>query len=185
MADVSIKYKDSVIAEMSEEGTKTLKTAGKYCEGDISVSYVPPAEGGGEAESVPCKIYEITLAKSSGWVKLITLDPEVLAHINDPKFTVVLAISSEYEFVSYSGCCYMATNTAFAMNGNYPVYGYSNRQGTTTSNGIQAIFYPANYTETSTSLGGLGCFRLNGSDYYLRPSDGYIRNGTYRLIFTW
>ena len=45
MADVTLTYKGSTIAEMNNTGTKTLKTAGKYCEGDIGVSYVKP-EGG-------------------------------------------------------------------------------------------------------------------------------------------
>jgi hypothetical protein len=41
MADVTIKYKGNTIVEMSSQGTKTLKTSGKYCEGDISVNYTP------------------------------------------------------------------------------------------------------------------------------------------------
>lgn len=39
MADVTINYKGSKIAELSASGTKTLKTSGTYCEGDISVNY--------------------------------------------------------------------------------------------------------------------------------------------------
>lgn len=39
MADVVIKYKGSAIAEMSDSGSKTLATSGKYCEGDIVVEY--------------------------------------------------------------------------------------------------------------------------------------------------
>ena len=48
MADVTLTYKGSTIAEMSDTGTKTLKTAGKYCEGDIGVSYVKPSSGGSD-----------------------------------------------------------------------------------------------------------------------------------------
>ena len=44
---VNIKYKNNSIAELSDTGTKTLKTAGKYCEGDITVEYEKPAGGGG------------------------------------------------------------------------------------------------------------------------------------------
>ena len=47
MADLTIKFKGNPIVELSESGTKTLKTAGKYCEGDITVEYVKPAGGGG------------------------------------------------------------------------------------------------------------------------------------------
>lgn len=42
MADVSIKYKGSAIAEMNASGTKTLGTNGKYCEGDVVVTYDRP-----------------------------------------------------------------------------------------------------------------------------------------------
>lgn len=48
MADVTLTYKGSTIAEMDASGSKTLKTSGKYCEGDIGVSYVKPSGGGVE-----------------------------------------------------------------------------------------------------------------------------------------
>ena len=48
MADVTLTYKGNTIAEMSDTGTKTLKTAGKYCEGDIGVNYVKPSSGGSD-----------------------------------------------------------------------------------------------------------------------------------------
>lgn len=48
MADVTLTYKGSTIAEMSDTGIKTLKTAGKYCEGDIGVNYVKPSSGGND-----------------------------------------------------------------------------------------------------------------------------------------
>ena len=34
---VTVKYKGSAIAELTENGTKTLKTSGKYCEADFVV----------------------------------------------------------------------------------------------------------------------------------------------------
>lgn len=48
MADVTLTYKGSTVAEMDASGSKTFKTAGKYCEGDIGVSYVKPSGGGTE-----------------------------------------------------------------------------------------------------------------------------------------
>lgn len=51
MADVTLTYKGSTIAEMDASGSKTLKTAGKYCEGDIGVSYVKPSGGGGSTDN--------------------------------------------------------------------------------------------------------------------------------------
>ena len=59
MADVTVKYKDTAIAEMTESGTKTLKTAGKYCDADISVEYAKPAGGGGG---------EMFSSSASGWL---------------------------------------------------------------------------------------------------------------------
>ena len=47
MADLTIKFKGQPIVEMTDTGTKTLKTAGKYCDADISVEYAKPAGGGG------------------------------------------------------------------------------------------------------------------------------------------
>jgi hypothetical protein len=43
MADITVSYKGSTIDEVSASGTKTLKTAGKYCEGDIDIEYVKPS----------------------------------------------------------------------------------------------------------------------------------------------
>lgn len=47
MADLTIRFKGQPVLEMTESGTKTLKTAGKYCDGDIIVEYAKPAGGGG------------------------------------------------------------------------------------------------------------------------------------------
>ena len=58
MADLTIKFKGQPIVEMTDTGTKTLKTAGKYCEADISVEYAKPAGGGGE----------MFASSASGWI---------------------------------------------------------------------------------------------------------------------
>lgn len=47
MADVTLKYKGATIGELSESGSKTLETAGKYCEADILLEYVKSAASGG------------------------------------------------------------------------------------------------------------------------------------------
>ena len=46
MADVTLKYKGATISELSESGSKTIETAGKYCEADILLEYVKPQGGG-------------------------------------------------------------------------------------------------------------------------------------------
>ena len=66
MADLTIKYKGNPIVELSESGTKTLKTAGKYCEDDISVEYAKPAGGGGNfAETIVTDVIENHIVVSS------------------------------------------------------------------------------------------------------------------------
>lgn len=42
MSGVNIKYKGESIATISDTGSKTIKTQGKYCEGDILVEYEAP-----------------------------------------------------------------------------------------------------------------------------------------------
>ncbi len=50
---VSIKYKGSEIAALAATGTKTLNTAGKYCEGDIVVENTESGGGGGSTAVSP------------------------------------------------------------------------------------------------------------------------------------
>ena len=64
MADLTIKYKGQPIVEMTESGTKTLKTAGKYCEDDISVEYAKPAGGGGGGTGAEIMTYGKSYAAS-------------------------------------------------------------------------------------------------------------------------
>ena len=45
MADVTLTYKGATIAELSASGSKTLETAGKYCEADIELAYTKPSGG--------------------------------------------------------------------------------------------------------------------------------------------
>lgn len=49
MADVTLTYKGNTIAELYDSGTKTIQTAGKYCEADIGLTYLRPSgsDGGG------------------------------------------------------------------------------------------------------------------------------------------
>lgn len=43
MAEVEIKYGGQTKGSLSASGSKTIKTAGKYCEGDITVQYSRPS----------------------------------------------------------------------------------------------------------------------------------------------
>lgn len=180
MADVTVKYKGNTIAEMSAAGTKTLNTSGLYCEDDIEVSYTPNAQS---VQNV--RTYEITLAKSSGWVLLTTLDAEVLEHINDASLVVSLANVSGYAYEWYSGSMYICSNTQWGYQGSYPAYGVATVESSETTSQTTHIYYPANYTGTDIGIGGRGSFRIDGNKYYFKAGDGFIRAGTYRLTFTW
>lgn len=65
---VNIKYKNNSIATLTDTGTKTLKTSGKYCEADIIVENTKDGGGGGNkvetfsitpAEDIRGKVLEI------------------------------------------------------------------------------------------------------------------------------
>lgn len=173
MADVTINYKGSKIAELSAPGTKTLKTSGTYCEGDVAVTYAPNR-----------RIYEVTLEKASGWVLLTTLDDDVLAHINDNRLTVSL-VKTVDTFVKYEVASCFQSNAPCGLQGTYPIYGMSLVQSSETAAQLRPCYYPPNKTDTSTSLGGGAQFRLSGKQYYFRPESYYTGTGTYRLTFTW
>lgn len=174
MGVISIKYKGSTIAELRGKASKVLTTKGTYCEDDINIDYTPRS-----------KNYEITLAKASGWVLLTTLDDDVVSHINDESLIVSLVNISPYAYEWYSGTMYLACNKPCGYNGNYAFYGSANRLNSETAVSLSAIYYPANSTDTNTGLGGNGAFRISGNKYYIKPGDGFISAGTYRLTFTW
>ncbi len=45
MANVTLTYKGQIIAELDSQGTKTLKTAGKFCAANIVLDYVNRGPG--------------------------------------------------------------------------------------------------------------------------------------------
>lgn len=174
MADVTIKYKGSAIAELSGTGSKTLQTSAKYCEGDVEVAYAPRS-----------KTYEITLTKAYGQILLATLDAEVLAHINDASLVVTLTNMTPYVYSKYTGYNYMVRNMSYGKYSSNEIYGMGDRVQSETHTAPHNIYYPANYTGTSTSNGGYATFHYISGKYYITPGDGYIGAGTYRLTFMW
>jgi hypothetical protein len=161
---------DSVTPETLAEGVTAHDKSGAMITGTMSAN---------------TKTYEITLAKASGWVLLTTLDSEVVEHINDASLVVSLVNISPYAYEWYAGSMYIASNTPFGYNGSYPSYGLSCRLSSETACQADHIYYPPNYTKWDTGIGGKGQFTIEGNDYWFRPSDGFIKAGTYRLTFTW
>ena len=72
---VTVKYKGSAIAELTENGTKTLKTSGKYCEADIVVENTKDS-GGADHADIPDYIKTAALAVASK-VKAVQTDESI------------------------------------------------------------------------------------------------------------
>ena len=78
MADVEITYKGSKIVEMSASGTKTLETAGKYCEDDLELKYTSPGGGGatlGEKSISANGVYNASSDSLDGYSKVTVAVP--------------------------------------------------------------------------------------------------------------
>lgn len=94
MADVTIKYKDSSIANLADSGYKTLKTAGTYCEDDIVVEYIARETGLSNAKrwdvtltaGLPSSGAELTLV-TDNWLKENRTNPNLCVVVL-PKFTI-------------------------------------------------------------------------------------------------
>jgi hypothetical protein len=166
---------------MNESDTKTLNTSGCYCEDDIVVDYIPSNKGGNS------KTYEITLLKASGKILLLELEDDVLAHMDDPRLTVTLINVSGYSFEKYSVAFVTISNTTFAVQGDVQMYGMALRQGTETGTTLGRVSCPANNEVENITGGNVGWFILDRDNkkYYIKPGDGFIRSGTYRLTFAW
>lgn len=59
MADITLSYKGSTIAEVSASGTTKLNTKGKFCEDDISLQYVKPVSPWSYLGANPVKVLDI------------------------------------------------------------------------------------------------------------------------------
>ena len=94
MADVTIKYNGSSVAEINGTGSKTLKTSGKYCEGDIFIDYVAKEAGLANGKrwditltaGLPSSGYNLTLV-TDNWLKENRANPNLCVVVM-PKFTI-------------------------------------------------------------------------------------------------
>jgi hypothetical protein len=141
---------------------------------------ITPSNKGGNS-----KTYEITLLKTSGKILLLELDDDVLAHIDDPKLTVTLINVSGYSFEKYSVSFVTISNTVFAVQGDIQMYGMALRQGTETGTTLGRVSCPANNTDENIAGSNIGWFIWNDRNYYVKPADGFMRSGTYKLTFSW
>lgn len=139
MSDLTIKYKDQPITELSESGTKTLATGGKYCEGDISVEYAKPA-GGVDMGITGAKVGQIAkitavddTGKPTAWspvdmpsgggestfekvVEMTTLEDVAVISISTGKNSNPLSMSEFYVAITTARNSAATANAYFACN---------------------------------------------------------------------
>ena len=94
-SDITIKYNDSPIAEISQSGVTTLETAGKWLEDNISISYTKPS--GGSSYRVFKMLIDAT-ATSSGDIEYptgLTYNDLNTAHTTDSMSMILQAVDTD------------------------------------------------------------------------------------------
>lgn len=128
MSGVNISYKNSVIGNLSTDGTKTIKTSGKYCEDDIVVQYEKPiaselANGtkgittNGTHDVTGYKNAEVNVPIPSGYIKPSgskTITKNGTHDVTSFQNAIVEVQSSEslFNMPLPQYCCYVATGQA-------------------------------------------------------------------------
>ena len=90
---VTVKYKGSAIAELTENGTKTLKTSGKYCEADIVVENV---QDGGITPTGNINITDTNVTDVTNYATAQVVDADLVAE-NIKKDVNILGIVGSFE----------------------------------------------------------------------------------------
>lgn len=126
---VEIKYKGNQIVSMAESGTKTLKTSGTYCEGNIIVEYEKPVisdvvsgtkdiTSNGEHDVAAYAVAKVNVPIPSGYIKpsgtkqitdngTYDVTAYASAEVNVPKGaevsgTIPITSNGEYDVSSYA-----------------------------------------------------------------------------------
>ena len=90
---VTVKYKGSAIAELTENGTKTLKTSGKYCEADIVVENT---KDGGITPSGNINITNTNVTDVTNYATAQVVDADLVAE-NIKKDVNILGVVGSFE----------------------------------------------------------------------------------------
>ena len=123
MADITIKYKGAVIAEMSESGVKTLNTSGKYCEGNIVVEYAA-----GAVADPTIKKWDITVSSGrppSGSIMTLLTDEWLAANRTDASLKVIVAPKFTAGTASASQFLLYNANTPYITVGTTNYYSFA------------------------------------------------------------
>lgn len=211
MTDVSIKYKGSAIANMSASGSKTLKTSGKYCEGDVVVQYTRPtasdvvsgsktitANGTHDVTSVASAvvnvpipetvvkyvtaIYNNTSADGNVAVTLISKNSFIAEnYANDNAFALVVKLTN---LQSNGQNYFMNTNKDFgvtASGGTQHTYGIWGNNSGTVVNAPSRTLFPLK--TTATAVGHM--YATSNGDLVVRAGGGIsaFQTGNYFVMF--
>lgn len=176
MENLTVKYKDEIIADLPNGGACILRTAEKYMEDDITVEYSPRYRS-----------YELTfsseVSQAGTPVFLVDLDEEVAAHINDLGMQVSMYRTSvpDRNYVIY-----MVFSGNAKLTYQYNVqFGASYGLSASTPHAARPVFRPANSTLTASVDGNGSSFANVNGKYYLIVQTGRILDGTYILTFYW
>lgn len=171
---VTIEYKGDTIATMNASGSKTLKTSGKYCEGDIDIVYQESV-----APTVPCKRFHVTVdSDKTAKTVLTSADSDIAAHRNDSTFFVAVIPLFEYSSgLSFRG----GFNTSHLICGTTsdPLYGYLGR--TTASGANSTGFITKAATASSTDIGVTAA----GEVFIYATTTIVLRQGSYLVVCGW
>lgn len=170
---VNITYKGNSIASMSENGTKTLLTAGKYLEDNISVVL----QGGGTA--VPCKSFLVNCATDQTDKTYMTAaNNEIVSHLSDPNIWVAIIPLFGYSSgLSFRG----GFNTARSLIPGASTLTYGSFIRTNSSGSI-------NYGNISKALTAAGAdigIDSSGRIFIYASSTVNLRAGDYLCLCGW
>ena len=186
---VTVSYKGNTIASMSSTGSKTLQTAGKYCEADIQLSY--------QSEPMPnCRKYTGTISQdivgsgvSTG--ALLVNSPEVAAHYADPGFKCAVYFAPDpeaaYAIIQVTGYNVADREPYRQSSGSGDAMQYTYREGASLG-----TFY-ANYntiavssSSDTASPGRIICNAQGDVFVVASGSTQYgIRKGSYVVEISW
>lgn len=208
---VAIKYKGSTIASMNADGTKTLKTAGKYCEGDIGVEYSAPtptlisksinsngtysaaldgADGySGVVVNVPSGVtscitsmFTVTSAKGNQDVTLISGNSFIAANYNNPKAFALVLKTSDLQMNGINMA--VCTNQQFGVlssGSTTGVYGWFN--GNTGDVSLAANRITHSLSTQSTTIGNMYATASGNLILRVGGAANALQVGNYFIIF--
>lgn len=163
---VNIKYKNNSIATLTDTGTKTLKTSGKYCEADIIVENTKDGGGGGGIE-VPTG-YKV----STGSYTPSTEGTGVL-------HTIKIASSLPYNLPCRMFCIYREDgfDASGSDAGRYLTF-YAGAIGNSIESSAGSCIYRRNNTAGNFEGNG-GVDTINSFKYGLPPTNSTIRDNCF------